>query len=123
VTLVANGTMVSRALAAAELLADDQVSARVVSMPTVKPIDVNEVLAAAGETAGIVTVEEHSTSGGLGGAVAEVVGEHHPATVRRLGIPDVFAPTGSAEWLLDHFDLNSRGIRRAALNLVENGHG
>jgi transketolase len=122
VTLVANGTMLTRALAAADLLADERVSARVVAMPTVKPLDVEEILAAAAETAGIVTVEEHSTTGGLGGAVAEAVVENHPARVRILGIPNVFAPTGSAEWLLDHFELNADGIRTAALNLIGSRH-
>lgn len=121
VTVIANGTMLSRAVQAAERLAADGIEARVVSMPTVKPLDVGEVEAAAAETAGIVTVEEHTIRGGLGGAVAEHVVATGPAPMRILGIPDTFAPTGSAAWLLDHFHLNAEGIRTAALDLVGQG--
>lgn len=118
VTLMANGTMLWRALAAADLLLEAGVSARVVSMPTVKPLDVDEVAAAAAETRGIVTVEEHTIHGGLGGAVAEAVVATRPAPMRILGIPGVFAPTGTAEFLLDHFGLNAEGIRDAAVELL-----
>ena len=118
VTLVANGTMVTRACAAAGRLHEDGVSARVVSMPTVRPLDVEELTAAADETAAIVTVEEHSVRGGLGGAVAEALAVVRPVPMRILGFPG-FAPTGSAGWLLDHFGLSADGIRTAALDLVE----
>jgi transketolase len=101
VTLVATGTVVGRTLDAAELLAAQGVSARVLSMPTVKPLDVDAVVTAAAETGAIVTVEEALTTG-LGGAVA-------------VGVPDTFAPTGSAEWLLDHFGISPEGIARAAV--------
>ena len=87
-------------------------------MPTVKPLDLNELRAAARETAGIVTVEEHSVRGGLGGAVAEALAVEHPAPMRILGFP-CFAPTGSAKWLLDHFGLSATGIRGAARELTE----
>ena len=119
VTVVANGTMLARALAAAELLAADGVDARVVSMPTVKPLDREEIAAAAEETGAIVTVEEHTVHGGLGGAVAEAVVATRPVPMRILGVPGTFAPTGSAEFLLDHFGLNAEGIRRAALAVLE----
>jgi transketolase len=118
VTLVANGTMVSRALEAAALLAAEGVGARVLSMPTVKPLDVDEIAAAAEETGALVTVEEHSVRGGLGGAVAEAVVATRPVPMRILGFPG-FAPTGSASWLLEHFRLTGTGIRDAALELVE----
>ena len=121
VTLIANGTMVSRALDASALLAADGVRARVVSLPTVRPIDLDEIAAAAAETAGIVTVEEHSVRGGLGSAVAEAVVESHPVPMRILGLPG-FAPTGSAIWLLDHFGLTGAGIRAAAIELLEGRH-
>src|SRR5262249_13767082 len=104
VTVVANGTMVSRAVEAAELLRTHGVACRVVSMPTVNPLDVREIEAAADETGAILTVEEHSVRGGLGGAVAEVVVSSHPVPMRILGFPG-FLPTGSATWLLDHFGL------------------
>ena len=112
-TLIANGTLVGRALEAAELLRKDGISARVLNLATVRPLDRDLIVRAARETGAIVTVEEHTVVGGLGGAVAEVVVTSHPVPMRILGIPGVFAPTGSAEWLLDHFGLNAFGIRNA----------
>ncbi|GAA1018254.1 transketolase [Acrocarpospora pleiomorpha] len=113
VTLIAIGTMVSRALDAATLLREQGLSARVVNMTFVEPLDVAEVLAAAHDTRAIVTVEEGLLSGGLGAAVARVVAEHRPVPVRMLGVP-TFAPTGSTSFLLDHFGLNAAGIAAAA---------
>jgi transketolase len=118
VTLIANGVMVSRALDAAGLLAAEGVAARVLDMATASPIDVEAIVAAARDTGGIVTAEEHTVRGGLGGAVAEVVVTQHPVPMRILGIPGVFAPTGTAEFLLEHFGLTADGIRAAALELV-----
>ena len=77
------------------------------------------VSAAAAETGRIVTVEEHSVYGGLGSAVAEVVCTTLPVPMRILGVPGVFAPTGSVGWLLEHFNLTPSGIRDAAFELVE----
>ena len=116
-TIIANGVMVARALAAAELLAADGIRARVLNMATVRPLDRDAIVAAARETGAIVTVEEHTVFGGLGGAVAEVVVQTVPVPMRILGIPGVFAPTGGAEWLLEHFGLTAEGIRAAALEL------
>ncbi|WP_217240734.1 transketolase family protein [Streptomyces sp. AC555_RSS877] len=113
VTLIAVGTMVSRALQAAEILGRQGVSARVLNMTFVEPLDVASVVAAARETTAIVTAEEGLLSGGLGAAVAKVVAEHDPVPVRMLGVP-TFAPTGSASFLLDHFGLNAEGIAAAA---------
>jgi transketolase len=117
VTLISNGTVLWRALVAAELLAGDGVEARVLSMPTVKPLDVDAVVAAATQTGGIVTAEEATTAGGLGGAVAEAVVQHHPARMKILGFPH-FAPTGSAGFLLDHYGMSPEGIADAARSLV-----
>jgi transketolase len=119
VTLIANGIMVSRALEAAALLAEQGIAARVLNMATVRPIDRDAILEAAAQTAAIVTVEEHSVVGGLGGAVAEVVATSAPVHMRILGVPGVFAPTGSAQWLLEHFGLTPAGIRNAALEVLE----
>jgi transketolase len=121
VTLIANGVMVHRALQAADVLADAGIAARVLDMATASPIDEAAIVAAARETRGIVTAEEHTVRGGLGGAVAEVVVTRHPVPMRILGIPGVFAPTGSAEFLLDHFGLTAAGIRDAALDLLRGG--
>ena len=110
-TIIANGTMVHRAVAAAKALAADGISVRVVNMATVNPLD-EAVIAAATETGAIVTVEEHSVRGGLGGAIAEIVISTNPVPMRILGFPG-FVPTGSAEWLFDHFGLNATGIAEA----------
>jgi transketolase len=117
VTLVATGAVVTRALDAADLLWAEGVSARVLSVPTIKPLDEAAILAAARETRGIVTVEEALTSG-LGGAVAELVVRHAPVPMRMVGVPDTFAPTGSVEWLLDHFGISASGVAGAARELL-----
>jgi transketolase len=113
VTIIATGTTVVRALDAAEDLATAGVQARVLAMPTVKPLDIDAVLDAARSTGGIVTVEEALVTG-LGGAVAEVVVQNAPCPVRFVGFHDAFAVTGSAEWLLDHHHINAEGIVAAA---------
>lgn len=119
VTLMANGVMVSRALQAADKLQEMGIGARVLNMSSVKPIDRAAIEDAARDTGAIVTAEEHSIYGGLGGAVAEVVTQTHPVKMRILGVPGVFAPTGSAEFLLEHFGLTAEGIRSAAVQLLE----
>lgn len=117
VTIISNGTVLWRSLAAAEQLATEGISARVISMPTVKPLDVDAVIAAARETKGIVTAEEATTAGALGGAVAETVVQHHPTRVTILGVPE-FAPTGSAGYLLDRYGMSPEGIADAARALM-----
>jgi transketolase len=119
--LLANGVLVTRAIEAAEQLAQLGIQARVLNMSSMVPMDRAAVVKAARETRGIVTVEEASIYGGLGGAVAEIVAEEHPARVIRLGVPGVFAPTGAAEFLLQHFGLTADGIRAAAVTLFEKG--
>jgi transketolase len=117
VTLISNGTVLWRALVAAEQLAAEGIAGRVLSMPTVKPLDVDAVVAAAADTAGIVTAEEATAAGGLGGAVAETVVQHHPARVTILGVPE-FAPTGSAGFLLDRYGMSPEGIADAARQVL-----
>jgi transketolase len=119
VTIVAVGTMVSRALEAAERLHEEGVAARVINSAFVDPLDDEAIVQAASETRAIVTVEEATTSGGLGAAVAAVVVERRPVRMRILGIHGQFAPTGSASYLLDHFGLNVDGIVRAALEALQ----
>ena len=118
VTIVANGVVVSRALDAAEILAAEGIHARVLNLSTVKPLDRESIVKAARETRGIVTAEEALTAGGLGGAVAEVLAFEHPAPMRMVGVPDTFAPTGTAEFLLDHFGISAKGIVSAVLDLL-----
>lgn len=119
VTLIASGLLVCSALDAARQLEARGISARVLNMSSVKPLDREAILDAARTTRGIVTAEEALVAGGLGGAVAEVLAQEHPAPMRMLGLPDTFAPTGTAEFLLDHFGLSARGIERAALDLLK----
>ena len=112
VTIIAIGTMVSRALEAADRLRRDGIArARDQHAAFVDPLDEQAVLEAASETRGIVTAEEATVSGGLGAAVAALVVEHQPVPMRILGIRGEFAPTGSTSFLLDHFGLN-RGRHR-----------
>jgi len=108
---------VTRALDAAMLLAADGISAAVLNMSTIRPIDRDAIIEAA-VRGPIVTVEEHTIFGGLGSAVAEVVVAEHPVRMRMLGVPGVFAPTGSPEFLLEHFGLTGAGIRDAARSLL-----
>ena len=116
-TIVANGTVLHRALAAAEILAVGGIQARVLNLATVKPIDVEALVRAAEETGRIVTVEESTTAGGMGSAVAEVLCQRRPVPMRILGVRH-FAPTGGTGFLLDHFGLDAAGIVRAARELV-----
>lgn len=118
VTIIATGTVVGRALEAADILSGAGIAARVLSVPTIKPMDEEAVVRAARETLGIVTVEESLTTG-LGGAVAEVVVRTSPVAMRFIGVPDSFAPTGSVSWLLDHFGITADGVASAARELVE----
>lgn len=115
-TIAATGAMVGRALAAADVLAERGLEARVLNVSTVKPLDEAAIIAAARETGAIVTVEEAMIEGGLGAAVAEVVVRHAPVPMRMIGVRG-FAPTGSAEFLFDHFGLNREGIVATALEL------
>lgn len=117
-TVIANGVTVHRALEAVERLAVEGVSARLLSMPVVKPLDEEAVLAAARETGRIITVEEGTVKGGLGGAVAELTSERCPVPVRRLGVPDEWAPTGSEAWLMDHWGISAEGVVAAARDLL-----
>jgi transketolase len=117
VAIIANGTVVHRALDAATALADAGISARVVNMSTVAPLD-TKALAAAAATGAIVTAEEGMVRGGLGGAVAEYCAAHAPVPIRMLGFPG-FLPTGSAEWLMDRYGLTAQGIGAAARELLD----
>jgi transketolase len=120
VTVIAAGTLVSRALEASEQLAEEGIRTRVVNMMFIEPLDTDAVLSAARQTRGIVTAEEATVTGGLGAAVAALITQTHPCPMRILGVPRAFAPTGSASFLLEHFDLTAQGIANAARELA--GH-
>ena len=118
VTLIANGTLTHRMMMAADILAAKGIEARVLNMATVRPIDVEAVIKAATETGAILTAEEHSTFGGLGSAIAEVVVAEAPVPMKILGVPGIFAPTGSAEFLLDEFGMAPAAVAEAATALI-----
>ena len=109
-TLVATGLCVSGALEAAEKLAADGIDARVINIHTIKPIDEELLIKAARETGEIITVEEHSVIGGLGGAVAEVLAEKCPTRMLRIGVQDTFGESGPAVQLLEKYGLDAAGI-------------
>lgn len=110
VTIIATGIMISKAIEASEELKGQGISARVIDIHTIKPIDKEIIIKAARETRGIVVAEEHSIIGGLGGAVAEVVSENQPTKVLRVGVEDVFGQSGKANELLEEYELTSKKI-------------
>ena len=118
VTIIATGLMVNEALEAYELLKNEGISARVINMATIKPLDKEIVLKAAKETGAIVTAEEHSVIGGLGGAVSEVLCEECPVPVVKLGVNDVFGHSGPAPKLLDEFGLRAPNIVEKAKKAI-----
>ena len=110
VTIIATGLCVSSALEAAEKLAADGVSAKVINIHTIKPLDEELVVAAAKETGKVVTVEEHSIIGGLGGAVCETLSAKAPTPVLRIGVQDTFGESGPAAKLLEKYKLDGNGV-------------
>ncbi|MCL5107820.1 MAG: transketolase family protein [Chloroflexi bacterium] len=118
-TIISTGVMLGPALEAATELAKAGVEARVLDMQTVKPLDEEAVLAAAVETGAIVTAEEHTIIGGLGGAVAEFVCENRPVPVLRVGIRDVYAETGKPEELMVHYGMTTDNIVRSVKRALE----
>ena len=110
VTIVATGLCVSSALEAAEKLAAEGVSAEVINIHTIKPLDKEMIVASAKKTGKVVTVEEHSVIGGLGGAVCEALSEAVPTPVRRIGVYDTFGESGPAAALLAKYRLDGEGV-------------
>ena len=119
VTIIATGLMVERAMQAVELLKNEGISAALINMATIKPIDKDIVLDAAKKTGCIVTAEEHSVIGGLGSAVAEVLSETYPVPVTRVGVEDVFGKSGPALELLEIYGLNAQNIAAKAKKAIE----
>ena len=109
-TIIATGLPVAASLEAAEMLEKDGISAKVINIHTIKPLDTELIIAAAKETGKVVTVEEHSVIGGLGSAVCECLSEHAPTPVMRIGIQDVFGESGAAVPLLHKYGLDAEGI-------------
>jgi transketolase len=118
VTLIGTGVETVRALEAADILAERGVDAYVLHLPTIKPLDEEAIVRAAARTGRVVTCEDHSILGGLGGAVAEVLAEQHPTPLRRIGLRDVDGESGPNDDLIEKYGLTARYIVDAALSLI-----
>ncbi len=119
VTIVATGTCVSSALEAAEKLAADGISAEVINIHTIKPLDAELVLASAKKTGKVVTAEEHSVIGGLGSAVCDLLSEKAPTKVLKIGMNDVFGESGTAGGLLTKYGLDGEGVYNKVKEFVK----
>lgn len=119
VTIIATGLLVSQALKAHEILAAEGISARIINMPTIKPIDEKIIIKAARETGLIITAEEHSVIGGLGSAVSEVTSEKHPVRVIKIGVNDTYGVSGPAVDLLKYHNLTAEHIAETAIQAVK----
>jgi transketolase len=111
--IIACGAMVYEALLAAGQLRSEQINVRVINMPTIKPLDIPVVLDAAKHTGAVVTAEEHQIMGGLGSAIAEVLGQQYPVPLEMIGIRDQFGQSGTATQLFEHYGLTSENIVKA----------
>ena len=118
VTIITSGIQVDEALRAADALEKEGVSARVIDMFTIKPLDDQLVIACAKDTGAIVTAENHSVIGGLGSAVAEVLCENIPTPLARVGVKDQFGEVGTVEYLMERFGLTASHIARAAKDVI-----
>jgi transketolase len=118
ITVIAAGCMVAPALATADALAASGVGVRVLNMHTIKPLDRDAVLRAAAETGAIVTAEEHRASGGLGGAVAELLAQEQPTAMRLVALPDEFAIVGPTAKVREHYGLSEASITKACKELL-----
>lgn len=114
VTIVAVGTMVYQALVAAEQLRKDGIEVEVINAAVVKPLDASTIVASVRKTGAVVTAEEAQIAGGLGGAVAEVLGEQHPVPLSRVGVHDEFGQSGKPDELMKHYRLTANDIAEAA---------
>jgi len=119
ITLIATGTMTYQALVAADILAKDGISAEVVHVPTIKPLDTATVLKSVKKTGLVVTAEEAQVTGGLGGAIAELLAEELPTPMRRVGMKDHFGESGEPDELLEYFGLTGTHIALAAHSLAD----
>ncbi|MBI4285825.1 MAG: transketolase family protein [Chloroflexi bacterium] len=119
VTVIAIGIMVAEALAAAKVMNEEGIDCRVLNMPTLKPIDEATILKAATETGGIVIAEEHLEHGGLGSAVARVVGKHHPVPLAFVAIQDTYAQSGKPAELLKRYGLTAEDIQQAVRAVIK----
>lgn len=119
VTIVSTGTMTYSALQAAKALEEKHISAEVVHVPTIKPLDEETILSSVKKTGAVVTVEEAQINGGLGGAIAELLCEAFPVPLQRIGMKDHFGESGDPEELFEHFGLDSKHVELAAMSVLD----
>lgn len=117
-TIIATGTMVTEAIKASEMLKKKNISARVLNIHTIKPLDKDEIIRSAKDTGNIVTIEEHSIYGGLGGAVAEMLAVDYPVPMKIMGMKDRFGESGEYNHLINKFGLNAAEIVKNVKELV-----
>lgn len=120
ITIIACGEMVCAAIKAGERLAEKGVSARVLDMYCVKPIDREAVIMAAKETKAVITIEEHGPIGGMGAMVSQIIAGEHPVRVRNMSLPDSAVITGNSQEVFDYYGLNADGIEEVAMELMRN---
>ncbi len=118
VTLISTGTQTPRTVEAAEILAADGIEAHVLHVATIKPLDVAAIVAAAERTDRVITVEEHTVLGGLGGAVAEALAEHRPTRVNRIGLYDLYPQSGPNAALLDIYGLSAERVAEQVRSIL-----
>ena len=118
VSILSTGTMTSEVIKAAEILNSQNISAEVIHVPTIKPLDESTILASVGKTGCVVTVEEHQIAGGFGSAIAELLGEKLPTKMKRIGVNDSFGQSGTAAELLDHYGLSAEKIVTTILEFL-----
>ncbi len=119
ISLIATGTMTYQALVAAEKLAHDGIEAEVIHVPTIKPLDNGTILKSVKKTGVVVTAEEGQIAGGLGGAIAELLGEELPTPLHRIGMKDRYGESGTPNELLEHFGLTAKHIAMAAHSVLD----
>ena len=118
ITVVSTGTMTYHALVAAEKLFKDGIDLEVIHCPTIKPLDAVTILQSVRKTGAVITAEEAQINGGLGSAVAELIGEEHPVPLYRIGMRDRFGESGEPDELMEHFGLTAKHIAIAAHELM-----
>lgn len=118
-TIIACGIMVAKAVEAASILKSRGITARVINMSSIKPIDKEEIIKAAKETGAVITCEEHTVMGGLGGAVAEVICKNFPVPMAMIGTEDTFGESGKADDLLKKYGLTVEHIVEESIRILE----
>ena len=118
ITIISNGDILSEVCKAVEILGQKGINVELISLPVVKPIDVNTIVESAKKTQRVVTIENHSIIGGIGSAVSEVLSENLPTKVTRIGMPDVFGQSGTPNDLLKYYNLDAESIVNRVIKLI-----